>query len=55
MPKYTVTFQINCDSTNNDARETLEYHLKDLLNSAVLPALNSELAPLTFTVRKARS
>jgi hypothetical protein len=53
MNKYTVTFQINKYEESTPA--IVESELKDLLNSAVLPALNSELVPLTFTVRKARS
>jgi len=51
MKKYTVTFQINADETE---ALNLEYFMKDLLESSVLPALSAELVPLTMTVKKAR-
>jgi hypothetical protein len=54
MKKYTVTFQVNLDNINKDDSEILEYYLKDLLVTSVLPALNSELVPLTMTVKAAR-
>jgi hypothetical protein len=55
MPKYTVKFKINTLNVSKDDAENLEYHLHDLLMTSVLPALNCELVPVTFEVRKARS
>ena len=53
MKKYTVTFQvIRYDGEINAA--SVENELKDLLVTAVLPALNSELMPLSMTVKAAR-
>jgi hypothetical protein len=53
MKKYTVTFQvIRYDGVIN--AESVENELTDLLVTAVLPALNSELVPLTMTVKAAR-
>jgi hypothetical protein len=54
VKKYTVTFQVTASEYNSDSLEDYEYYLKDLLNKAVFPALNLELVPLTFTVKKAR-
>ena len=53
--KYTVRFQVELDSSNIYKIEMMEFDLKDLIQSAVLPALNLELIPLTFEVKKARS
>jgi hypothetical protein len=52
MNKYTVTFQVNKYDESTPA--LLESELQDLLINAVLPALNSELVPLTMTVKAAR-
>jgi hypothetical protein len=52
MKKYTVTFQVT--KYEECTPELLESEIKDLLINAVLPALNSELVPLTFTVKAAR-
>jgi hypothetical protein len=52
MRKYTIKFQAL--STDNLTPELFEIYLKDLLNSAVLPTLNSELVPLTLEVKNAR-
>jgi len=51
MKKYTVTFQVEQEwiLTNGQA-----IGLEDLIKSTVLPALNLELVPLTFEVKKAR-
>ena len=51
MKKYTVTFQIESEDviTNGQA-----IGIEDLLVTAVLPALNLELVPLTLEVKKAR-
>ena len=54
MKKYTVTFKVTASEFNSDSLEDLEYYLKDLLNKAVFPALNLELVPLSFEVKKAR-
>jgi hypothetical protein len=53
MKKYTVTFQITKEEET--AVQMLEWDLKDLISTAVLPTLGAELAPLTFTVKKARN
>jgi hypothetical protein len=50
--KYTIKFQAS--STDNLTPELFEIYLKDLLNSAVLPTLTSELIPLSLEVKKAR-
>ena len=54
MKNYTVSFKVTASEYNSDSLEDLEYYLKDLLNKAVFPALNLELVPLTFTVKRAR-
>jgi hypothetical protein len=53
--KYTVTFKVIASEYNRDSINDYEFYLKDLLNKAVLPALNLELVPLTFEVKKARN
>jgi hypothetical protein len=53
--KYTVTFKVIASEYNSDSINDYEFYLKDLLNKAVLPALNLELVPLTFEVKKARN
>ena len=55
MKKYTVTFKVTASEFNSDNLADYEFYLKDLLNKAVLPALNLELVPLTFEVKKARN
>jgi hypothetical protein len=59
MAKYTVNFKVNCDDYLIADKELffqgLEADLKDLIKVSVLPALNLDLVPLTFEVRKARS
>jgi hypothetical protein len=62
MAKYTVSFkvdsefhyQLNGNKNLSDA-EVLEIELKDLIQTSVLPALDLQLVPLTFTVKKARN
>ena len=49
--KITVSFKVNIQTADV---EGFEYSLKDLLNVSVLPALNADLIPLTFTVRNSR-
>lgn len=51
--KYTVTFKI--ESNSQETAQEIEFYLKDLISSSVLPALNLELFPLTFEVKKARN
>jgi len=53
MKKYTVTFQITMEEPT--AIQMIEWDLKDLITTAVLPTIGAELAPLTFTVKKARN
>ena len=47
MTKYTVSFKV-------EGHELNQYALEDLLKVAVLPALNLELVPVSFDVKKAR-
>ena len=56
MPKFTVTFQVESADRQDIALalRVLENELKDSLNVAVLPVLDLELVPLSFTVKKAR-
>jgi hypothetical protein len=62
MAKYTVSFKVDTEfhyqligSKNLSDAEVLEIELKDLIQTAVLPALDLNLVPLTFTVKKARN
>jgi len=54
MKKYTVTFQIEDLQERNIVTNGQAIGLEDLIKSTVLPALNLELVPLTFEVKKAR-
>jgi len=56
MPKFTVTFQVESADRQDIALalRVLENELKDSLNVAVLPVLDLELVPLSFTIRKSR-
>jgi hypothetical protein len=64
MAKYTVSFKVETEfhyqlkgdgaKRFSDA-EVLEIELKDLIQTSVLPALDLNLVPLTFTVKKARN
>ncbi len=51
---YTVTFKVEADPSNFRNTEMLEFEIKDLVQIAVLPTLDLNLVPLTFTVKKAR-
>ena len=51
MQKMTIRFQV---LVSEEEVSGFEYSLKDLLNSSVLPALNSSLVPLTLEAKKAR-
>ena len=62
MAKYTVSFKIDTEfhyqsnsNRNLSDAEVLEIEIKDLIQTAVLPALDLQLVPLTFTVKKARN
>ena len=52
MKTYSITLRVKTSDTASI--ETIEFHLQDLLESSILPALNLELIPLTLTVKKAR-
>ena len=49
--KHTISFMVE----GYEGIEFNEYALRDLLTTAVLPALNLELVPSTFETRKSRS
>jgi hypothetical protein len=62
MAKYTVSFKVDTEfhyqsnsNRNLSDAEVLEIEIKDLIQTAVLPALDLQLVPLTFTVKKARN
>lgn len=52
MKKLNVSFAVEVEEN-----EVLnyEYFLEDLLKSSVLPALSSNLVPLSLTVKKAKN
>jgi hypothetical protein len=52
--KYSISFQVSESDFIHTTAEDLEYYLKDLLTKSVLPALNIDLVPLSFEVKKAR-
>lgn len=61
MAKYTVSFKVDTEfhyrsnsNRNLSDAEVLEIEIKDLIQTSVLPALDLNLVPLTFTVKKAR-
>jgi hypothetical protein len=61
MAKYTVTFKVETEfhyhllgNRNLSDAEVLEIDLKDLISVSVLPALDLQLVPLSFEVKKAR-
>jgi len=47
MTKYTVSFKVEGNKLD-------QYGLEDLIKVAVLPALNLELVPVSFDVKKSR-
>lgn len=57
--KFTVKFQIELLPGKLPDKfttpEGIEYDLKDLLETSVLPALGFQFVPLTFEVKKARN
>ena len=54
--KVTIRFQLELNPYGGEEAtlQGVEYGLLDLLKSAVLPALNVELVPLSYEVKKAR-
>ena len=53
--KVTVRFQAEIDNSLGDGEVTnFEYFLKDLLKTAVMPALNAEIIIGSLEVKKAR-
>jgi hypothetical protein len=54
--KVTVRFQLELNPYGGEEAtlQGVEAGLEDLLKRAVLPALNVELVPLSFEVKKAR-
>ena len=55
MKKYTVTFQVSTPLEYQWNKITAEIALEDLIKTAVLPALELDLVPLTFTVKNSRN
>lgn len=55
MKKFTVTFQVEQSLDRDIITNGQAIGLEDLIKTAVLPALNLELIPLTFEVKKARN
>jgi hypothetical protein len=52
---FTIRLQVREGyDTPNTTAEEVEIYFKDLLQKAVLPALNLELVPLSLEVKKAR-
>ena len=52
--KYTISLQVSEADFIHTTVFDLEFYFKDLLQKAVLPALNLELVPLSLEVKKAR-
>ena len=54
--KVTVRFQIELNPYGGEEAtlQSVETYLLDLLKKAVFPALNVELVPLSYEVKKAR-
>lgn len=54
--KVTVRFQLELNPYGGEEAtlQGVEVYLLDLLKKAVLPALNVELVPLSYEVKKAR-
>jgi hypothetical protein len=51
---FTIRLQVREADFINTTAEEVEIYFKDLLQKAVLPALNLELVPLSLEVKKAR-
>lgn len=54
MSKYTIRIQVRDDYEMHAGPAELENQLADLLSTAVLPALNLSVVPLTLQVTRAR-
>jgi hypothetical protein len=54
VKKYTVTFQVEHTLDRDILTNGQAIGLEDLIKTAVLPALNLELVPVTFEVKNAR-
>jgi hypothetical protein len=55
MATFTVTFKVSHSLERDILTNGQAIGLEDLIQSAVLPALNLELVPLTFEVKRARN
>ena len=53
MKKLSISFKVEVE--DSEPLLNYEWYLKDLLETAVLPALSSNLVPLTLTVKNARN
>ena len=51
---FTIRLQVREADFINTTAEDVEFYFKDLLQKAVLPALNLDLVPLSLEVKKAR-
>jgi hypothetical protein len=51
---FTIRLQVREADFINTTAEEVETYFKDLLQKAVLPALNLDLVPLSLEVKKAR-
>jgi hypothetical protein len=51
---FTIRLQVREADFINTTAEEVEIYFKDLLQKAVLPALNLDLVPLSLEVKKAR-
>jgi hypothetical protein len=51
---YTIKLQVRESDFIDSTPQEVEYYFKDLLDKAVLPALNLSLIPLSLEVKKAR-
>ena len=52
MKKLSISFKVEVE--DSEPMVNYEYFLKDLLETAVLPALSSNLVPLTLEVKGSR-
>jgi hypothetical protein len=52
MKKLFISFKVEVN--DDEPMLNYEYFLKDLLETSILPALSSNLVPLTLTVKNAR-
>jgi hypothetical protein len=53
VKKLSVSFKVEVEDT--EPLLNYEYFLKDLLEASILPALSSNLVPLSLEVKKARN